>query len=81
MSTVFRVGQFWFLCHTREKLNEPAHVHVKLESRKREARIDLLTHEWLDKPPPDAAKAMKLFHERYEECVAGWNKDNPDRRI
>ncbi|MFZ4580977.1 MAG: hypothetical protein ACOYOB_21540 [Myxococcota bacterium] len=80
MGTIFEIGQFWFICRANERATEPAHVHVKF-ARTREARIDLLSDAWMDPQPPNAAKAMRLYHEHKEQCVTAWNENHPDRRI
>lgn len=66
--------------YSRESPLEPPHVHVVVD-RERYARINLGTDAWMDKPPPRAGQAMRLYLQNKDACLAAWNQMHADRKL
>ena len=81
MARAFREGAFEFSINPLEAEYEPPHVHVWFANSDEDARINLISSTWLEPPPPDATKAMRIFKRRRAEIVALWNKFHANRLV
>ena len=72
MPTVVREGDLALAVHPIEKGYEPPHVHV-LVGGSDICRINLLTAEFMDEPPPGRRRViLDLYNRHISSCWQEW---------
>ena len=74
MPTIIVDGNLRLVIHTRENLNEPAHVHVYVDNENR-CRIRVVDHVFMDEPPSGLRRRiMGLYLEHADYLNREWTR-------